>query len=311
VTRRALVLFLFLLGCKRSVELRRIQLPGFSLELPSSMHYTGDGKTDYRSGQLHDIGDRYVVFVAWQPGEAATVEEMPIAVKAVGEVVPQLARMSMSPARSYVIGSQQATRLDTSYEGVAITFIDISCGKRSVMVAFGAEREFEQTRDRILDSFQCHPNAAEDTAIAAAVPIGVDDPSLVANWFRVKNDDAFAMSDGQLILVAVSVPNAGDMTGMVDKIIPTMFDAAGAKWLGGKREQHGAREFQRGVMEADGERTAGVISIWRCDGTNDALMVLALAPDEDAVTTAIDFVGKLRCARRDDPPLPLRAPSGQ
>jgi len=303
--RRALVLLL-VLGCKRSTELKRVELPGFSLELPASVHYTGDGKTDYRAGTVRDVGDGLVVFVGWQFGEIASVDEMPVAVRAIVEAVPALARIELAQARSVEIGGQKATRIDSKIEDVAVTFADITCGKRSVMLGFGAARDFEATRDRILASFQCHP-AAADEALAEAAPIGVDDPAVLAGWSRVANEDAFAMTNGRLAVVAVGAPSGGSVTGVLHRMIPTLFASIGAKWQERGRETHGGREYFRGTMTADGEETPGVIAAWPCgDGGDDALIVLALAP-EDALDDAIAFIGKLRCARATDAPLFPRA----
>ncbi len=301
--QRLALALLLLVGCKRSVELHRVDLPGFSLELPASVHYAGDGKTDYRSGSVRDLGDRLVVFVGWQPGEISTVDEMPVAVRAIVAAVPSLAGLSLSPARAVEVGGQKATRIDSKIEGIAVTFADITCGKRSVMLGFGAARDFEPTRDRILASFRCQPDAAEDAALAAAAPIGVDDPAVLAGWSRVANDDAFAMTNGRLAVLAVAAPSGGSATGVIGRMIPSLFAGVGAKWAERGRETRGGREYVRGTMTADGDETPGVVAAWACgNGGDDAVIVLAFGPD-DAIDEAIDFIGKLRCARRSDPPL--------
>ncbi len=303
--RYVVVLLVALVACKKKLDFQRTQLPGFSLELPSSVHYKGDLQADYRQGKVSDVGDRTIVFVTWQPGEIISPEELPMAIKALGDAMPILKQLTLAPAQSVEVNGQKATRLQAKIEGVDLVFVDVTCGARSVLIGLGAAEGFEVLRDRVLGSFHCQADAGEDAALANAAPIGIDDASLLAGWTRVPNDDAFAMTNGKQIVLAVGVPNGGTMSGLVDKMIPVMFQAAGATWQESGRETRGGRELQKGVMISDGDQTPGVIVTWTCDNHEDALLVLGLGPDEAAVSEVGDLIVKLRCARRGEPPLPL------
>src|SRR6478736_1372119 len=117
-------------GCRERLELRRVELPGFSLELPRDV--TAEPSAEYGEGQVTFLRDNRIVVVSWQTGAIATVDEMPVVVRTIGVAVPALHDIQASPARSTKVNGHDATALDATIEGVQVSFTDISCGKRSV-----------------------------------------------------------------------------------------------------------------------------------------------------------------------------------
>ncbi|MCE9574058.1 MAG: hypothetical protein K8W52_13005 [Deltaproteobacteria bacterium] len=87
------------------------------------------------------------------------------------------------------------------------------------------------------------------------------------------------------------------------KVLPTLFGSAGMTWTRDHSVTRGDRLYEVGRMSIGGESTPGVLGLWACPGRADA--VIAFAIGADAADGVIDFLGKLRCARPDDPPLPL------
>lgn len=302
---KAWVVVLALVACKKDITYEKSSLPGFSLELPSSVRYHGDPKTGYATGKISDVTDRWLVFVTWQVGSIVTPEEMPMAVDAIRPALPILTHMTVAPAQAVEISGQKATRLATKVEDIDVEFDDVTCGARSILIGLGARADFHAFRDRVLGSFRCQPDPALEATLADAAPIGVDDPQLLAGWKRLANDDAFAMTNGKLVVLAVAVPNGGKLTSLVDKMIPSLFQSAGATWQETGREHRAGRELQRGTMTADGDQTPGVIATSTCDNGEDALLVLALASDDAGIAEVSDLIVKLRCARPGDPPLPI------
>jgi hypothetical protein len=307
---RRLALLACLIACRdNSVSYHRVEFPGFTLELPTSVTWSGDTSADYREGQTNTTTVDQVVFISWQTGTPTSVEDMPVLVRTMAAVVPGLESATMKPAHAVSYDGQPAAEMDVTSRNVDMTFADITCGARSVLVGIGASHDFAALRSRVLGSYRCHPIAAEDKAIASAAPIGVDDPAALATYWRMSNDP-FTLTNGTSILVAVSIPSpTGVDAKTLQQVIPSMFKGFGGGWDNGESfdrvvaGQH--RTFQQGTMTIDGEKMAGVLALWTCTGGKTAVFALGLEQDAAAMPAAIDRIAKLRCARRTDPPLQL------
>ncbi|MCE9574059.1 MAG: hypothetical protein K8W52_13010 [Deltaproteobacteria bacterium] len=172
-----LALVLGVAGCGDKVTFHVVEFPGFSLEVPTALTYDGDPKVEYRAGQTQGQAGRRLFVVGWQPGPNATVDEMPMFMKAMATALPGGASFHAGTPQTLTIAGHPATRLDSQIETMTLSMVDVACGKRSVLIAVGAERGVDEVREHMLASFDCHPIAAEDAAIGTtAVPIGVDDP---------------------------------------------------------------------------------------------------------------------------------------
>jgi hypothetical protein len=300
-------------GCKKRIEYHRVDFPGFSLEVPEGMDYGKDPVTEYRAGQVQWQDGSRLVIVSWQAGSRATVEEMPLLVRTMAMAIPNGAKLESDPAQTVTVSGHQGTRVDARIETMSLSLVDIDCGKRSMMIGVGAMRDLDAMRKRVLDSFQCQPIAEHEQPIGtSAVPFGVDDPSVLAGWERVQNDDMFTMSKGTTMFLALQVPRGDKASALVlDKAIPELMTATGAAWtnldMETRKTKWGERMFRRGHVKVDDEVMAGVVTVWPCDGRADAVLAMAFVPTEAELGATIDFISGLRCANPDDPPIQLPA----
>jgi len=308
------ILLVALAGCRGDkLDYHRVEFPGFSLEVPTTIVYAKDLATEYRAGQAEAKDDSRLVTLSWHPGAHMTVEEAPAMVRAMSEVSPKSMAFKGEPGRAIKIGGHDATQIDarigTGTGTMSLT--DIACGKRAVMVGVIARFGGQAVRERILGSFDCHPIAAQDASLsaAAAAPFGIDDPALLAGWHRRNDGDQFAMSNGELLVVVTQRPRNEDVTEKLDQYLPTLLGAAGWRWTGSRIEtrqaQGGERTFHHGRISMEGETANGVVTVWNCPGRTDAVMVFALSMTGGELTPAVDLLAKLRCVKPDDPPLPL------
>jgi hypothetical protein len=312
--RTLLTVMIALCACKpRQVEYKMQEFPGFSVEVPESMSAGADAK--YRQGEAHvELGAK-VVMVSWQLGAIASSEELPQLMKSMGALFPKLGHIEPGAGRATKIGGQAAIELDANVEGASVYFADVTCGRRSVQFCIAGASDVEDMRRRVVPSFQCHPIAAEEQALANGAPIGVDDPSVLKGWSRMANDDAFTIGDGHAILTFSDVPlNAEDIApGAMRRLIPQLFKAFGGKWESGRTEIRTVggqqREFQLGTMTTDANKLPGAITLWPCPDDGGAVMALALMIDDSPIASSIDLITKLRCPKPGDPPLPLAEPA--
>lgn len=302
-------LVLLLAACDAGVEYHRVEMPGFSLELPKQATFNGDLKTQYRTGQVEARFGLKFVAVNWQVGAIATVEELPSIAKATAAAMPDGARITTQPARTEMVNGHKATWLDAKIETVEVSFVDIECGKRSVMIGMGAASGFEAMRSRILRSFTCKPGEADEKAIASAVPIGVDDAAVLHDWFPVPNDDAYTISNGALMAVFAEVPHTAIDGRTLEKVLPSLFAAYGGNWTASRREKRaalgGEREVHFGTMTLDGGALPTALALWPCGARGDMLMGMVMRMDGADLEPAATFLTKVRCAQPSDPPLSL------
>lgn len=300
-------------GCKKRVEYHRVEFPGFALDVPEGMNYGKDPETEYRAGQVQWQDGSRLVIVSWQAGSRSTTEEMPLLVRTMAMAIPNGTKMESDPAQTVTVNGHQGTRVDARIETMSLSLVDIDCGKRSMMIGVGALRDLDEMRERVLGSFQCQPMARLEQPIGtSAVPFGVDDPSILAGWVRVQNEDMFTMAKGTTMLLALQVPRGDKASALVlDKAIPELMSATGAAWtnhdMETRKTKSGDRMFRRGQVKVEEEVMAGVVTVWPCEGRADAVLVMAFVPTDAELGGAIDFISGLRCANPDDPPIQLPA----
>jgi hypothetical protein len=308
----ALLLLLLLLAglgaCREKPEFHKVEFPGFSLEVPTNLTYGTDLVVEYRAAQRQAIVGGRVVLVGWQPGPRATVAEMPALVQAISAALPGSDMLESEPATEIAVGDRTATRLVARNDKMTLTFIDIECGKRSVILCLGGSGDVDELLDRMVGSFDCHPIPAQDDAIGTtAAPFGVDDPKVLAGWHAIDNDGTFTIANGELNVIALQIGHVGDEAAKaLPKILPPLFEAIGARWTVERSDTRRGRVYEHGKVIANGEAPAdGIVTLWNCPGRDDGVVGLALAPAGTDMTLAIELLGNLRCARPDDPPLPL------
>ncbi|MEO8698404.1 MAG: hypothetical protein ABI867_00135 [Kofleriaceae bacterium] len=301
------------MACKpRELEFRRFELPGFSLDAPDFF----DGKrTDflYDDDSLVAQDGLQVMSVTWDQGEILSVQELPTSVKAVMAELVKDQKLELEPARAVTIGGQSATRVDGKMGILDMTFADITCGGRSVMIQLMAPR-VEVLRERVLGSFTCTPDPAKEKAMGARVAIGVDDPATLAGFSYADKPGTTPMSisDGEAVAVFDTTTGDSEDLELLRKLLPKMFGVhTNIVMSPGKRETRGAgareRVFDHGVVTLEGgEKRWAVTTLWRCEGsTKEAVLALVLVADPARAATSVDWLMKIRCARPGDPPLPL------
>jgi hypothetical protein len=312
VGRAALVLLL-VAGCGERVEYHRVEFPGFSFEVPTAVTYGEDRTTEYRAGDVEARGSSWLVKLEWHPGAITSVEEMPQLARAFRVGIPESVESEVGPARAIRVGGQDATQVDILIATSPTSIIEIACGRRTVMVSITTRGAIQAMRDRILGSFDCQPIAELESKLGAgASPFGIDDPALLASWYRVDDEDEFMISNGELMVHASQRPGIMERFG---DYLPAIFSATGGSWTSGRSETRpnpaGERTFYHGrmVMEGDAKDAMNAVATaWRCSGRSDAVLVFAFSPSGSDLAPAIDLIAKLRCAKIDDPPL-LLAPA--
>ena len=307
---RALLLIPVLAACgsKTPVEYHRVALPGFSVELPTYMK--ADPSVAYREGQIQANFGVRVMLVSWQLGGIDPVDKLPATVRS---IVEQFAtkRIELEPARSEQVGGQPATRVDGRFADVSFSFADVTCGTRSVLLGLSGLRDFEQMRDRMYQTFTCTPVPTDEAelvaaakAVAGSVPIGVDDPATLAGWRRVDDDPVtLTITNGKTIAMFAAMPpeQATDGKAIVPQLIAGgVFVATGSTSIG---TPTALLDIERATIQADGETSYASVAKWSCDDrTVVGVLFGAKVIDRDA---ASPWLGKLRCGKPDDPPLPL------
>ncbi len=297
---------LALAACDK-LDFHQVELPGFSFEAPTWMAVPKDAQ--YRAGQIEARKGTRMVVVTWQAGGIMTPEEMP---GAIGVAIEQVARgeqISLGPARTVTVGGQQATQLDATSGSVKVTYVDIVCGKRSVMIGVIAVSKFETMRDRILGSFRCDPDPGRDAEIGDVVPIGSDDPATLAGWhFTDADREVFAITNDELVAVFGETAVVEDVG--IDKLrtmMPAFLGAGGATFTpadGGRETRalaDGSRRiFEFGDLTTDGERMSAVTTLWECDDHVRLVFGLVVLPDAARRGAAVDWLARLRCSRPGD-----------
>lgn len=319
LARRSIIVAALVLtaGCKeRGLEFSRIELPGFSIEVPTFVK--APVGPEYHRGELQrhkfpGVAVPTMIGLTWQAGEILTNEEMPAMAKVVIDSFAGSLKTTYGATTSVTVGGQKATRLDASLDKVSMSFVDITCGKRSVMLSLAALDNFQAIRDRMLDSFVCKPIEAEEAKLGSKFPVGADDPTVFEGWrFGDEDRSVMTITNDELVVVFVETPKPDNVSlEQLRSLVPKLLDAAGTTFtpsndppetrnLGSER-----RIFERGTLTAEGETSAAVTSIWMCPDGARTVIALAVVSEGIATKAAVDFISKVRCAKAKDAPLPI------
>jgi len=305
---------------KKSIEFHRLELPGFSIEVPTFVK--APVKPEYRAGDVQrqqfpgNIEVPTAISVSWQPGAIMTVEELPATARVLlAEFVPKGTKTTFGAARTVTVGGQTATQLDAKLATVDALFIDITCGKRTVMITIATVEHFTTIRDRMLKSFVCKPVEADEAALDSLVAVGADDPKTFDGWRYADTDHSVVnITNGEMVVVFAETQKPdGIELDTFRKVLPQLFGASGATFTpdtdgretrtlaGGER-----RQFERGKVTIEGETVAAVLSLWACpDGKRAVFGFAMIVLPEIPASKAIDFITKVRCGKVGDPPLPV------
>jgi hypothetical protein len=298
---------LALLGACDKLEFKPLALPGFSVDAPTFLEAPANAQ--YRAGQVQAQRGTKLVSISWQAGAAMTPEEMPGAIRVAIEHVAKGQGFNLGDAKAVTIGGQKATQLDAHSGEVKVTYVDIECGKRSVMIGVVATSQFETLRDRVLGSFHCTPDEAQEKLLGDLVPIGADDPATFAGWHYADDDRSiFSITNDELVAVFIETTtlDTPEMS-KLREMIPSFLALGGASFVatdGGAETKTLAdgskRSFDRGELVVDGNRTPAVTTFWTCDDGVRLVIGLLVAPEADKLASGIDWITRLRCSKPGD-----------
>jgi hypothetical protein len=294
-----------LAGCDK-LEFKPLALPGFTVDAPTFLKAPANAQ--YRAGQVQAQRGTKLLSISWQVGAAMTPEEMPAAIGVAIEQVAKGHNFQVGAAKAVTIGGQKATQLDAHSGEVKVTYVDIECGKRSVMIGIVGTSQYETMRDRVLASFRCTPVEAEEKLLGDLVPIGADDPATLAGWHYADDDHSvFSISNDKLIAVFMetTVMEKREMA-KLHELIPTFFALGGATFTSdGHIETRtlpggATRTFDRGQMTVEQGTASAVTTYWTCDDGVRLVVGLLIAEDDDQRTDAIEWAARLRCSKPGD-----------
>ncbi len=310
--RFAIAVAVAALGCSKAkveVEYHKLALPGFAVEVPT--HVKADPSAAYIEGQVQSKFGYRVVLVSWQLGGIDDVEKFPTTVRTIVDQFAIAKKLTFEPAVATKIGGQAATRVDGAFADVKLSFADVTCGARSVLLGVSGLRDFEQMRDRLFASFTCTPIPDQEKELIAvaraavgSVPIGVDAPDTLAGWRRVDDDPVtLTITNGKTIAMFAPMPleEATDGKAIVPKLVAGgVFTKTGSMMTGNPKS---ILEIERGTIVSEGETSMGAVTKWTCDDRAVvAVTMSAAAADRDS---AMQWLTKLRCGKPDDAPLAL------
>src|SRR5512140_3606999 len=191
--------------------------PGFTLDLPS-----GDIRSEdhsYATGKLMIAknGGTSVFAVQWEPGGKLEPDELKMAAAA---IAPALGGAAGPSSVTQVAG---VDTIQFSSDKGLFELSMIPCGVRHVMIATGGASGTEALHQRILASFACHPDPAQEaTSASLPFPLALDLP----DWKVLTRDGSqLQLTDNKAVLILQAVPRDVDMD--IIKMIAPMFKAQG------------------------------------------------------------------------------------
>lgn len=317
--RLRLVMALVLAGCgsyavpptappSSPSEFRRLELPGFSIDVPAGLGVGGGNITDYRAGEIKMQGSGQAFEVIWGVGRVYLGDQLTEMVRARVAAEFPGHRYELRAPQTTIAGPHLASVLEFTVDDREVAWVSIDCGKRAVTLHISGP-QLVALRDHILDSFDCHPVAATELALDRS-PIGVDEPDLLSDWHQIPNDKGLLLTNDVFALVFQLAPGSDMLTAEFRNSLPGLIKAlTGGVWSNTRLEKRwtrdGERIFQHGTIEALGERRPGLFVAWRCGDQSTFGLAVPLIAVSD-LDSVVELIMKLRCARPGDPSLHLR-----
>ena len=304
-------LVLLLAACKpRPEAYHRVELPGFSLEAPDVL--VAKPGLAYREDDLDGERGLTAVSLSWSVGELSEPDDFGERVNLVVEALAKGEKVEMMRARKTKVGGQDAVRIDGKVSILHITIVDIACGTRTITIQVTGT-SIEDLRDRVLASFSCKPDPAQESKTAVApVPVSIDDRSVLAG-FRYSDDDRTMLSitNDKLLVVFHGITGLSDEPELMRTLLPKLLESAG-EYLpdSALRETRKGpkgieRVYQGGWLTIDGERHLVFSSVWTCDEKNSVVAYVVVLDKAVERGPTIDGLNKFRCAEPDDAPLAI------
>lgn len=311
-------------GCRRDRALayERVELPGFSIELPKSPNMgpivTASDRERYPAGQIKRGQVREPVHVAalsWQPGVLSTQEELTDMIKIMATAMaskPVTPRIT-SPARADTVAGKPAMRIGVTIEPLELELVEVTCGGRAIQIMVGA-RAPGPIIERMLRTFDCHPDPAREPELATdRAPVAFDE---LTGWSAMANPEAFTIINGTTVAVfsVTSDAHQVEKLGFV-KVVGAMIETMFGAWTLDTSERptrHGrTRDLVFGDAVDDGEAIRIAAGLWPCPVGPAVIGLVMQASDGDRAQfreTAIDVLMRARCLNPGETP-PALAPA--
>jgi hypothetical protein len=274
-------------------SLTKRALPGFSLALPSGE------KTEqvaYVTGNvtLKRVGDGTgVVIVEWEPGTALSSDEL-------RQMVPVFAKLiTKNAGTTKVIAIRGPDRkpLDTllfETDHVDLELTSLSCGVRHVLVATAATSGLARLHQRIISSFQCHPDAAQEAQSGELpFPLKLDLPG----WHVVSKDSEVTQiaHDSASMILRTLAPTP--QTPNLAEFISMTFEQMGAHVTILEKND----DFIKVYLQDKDPTATGWIALVKCPQA--FALVLALVQSDAAGTELYARVKVARCLQPGEAPV--------
>jgi hypothetical protein len=279
--------------------LTKRELPGFSIALPKGE--TASETIGYPAGSvmLQHVGDGSgVVVISWEPGGNLTQDEL-------RAMMPLFAKSVTQDSGTTKLGSvagPDGKPIDTivfDTDNLDMELTMLPCGVRHVMIATAAGSGVMPLHQRIVASFSCHPDTAQEaTATSLAFPLALDLPG----WHLVAHDDEVTqISSDDASLVLRTLPPAIKTPDLATFIGPA-FEQTGAHV---EIVDKSGGDFIKVKLEDQGDTGMGWVALFRCP-TGTAL-VLGLGHDDKTVTALYAAIKATRCLKSGEKPTEFRA----
>jgi hypothetical protein len=278
----------------QDIDYRLLELPGFALHVPVALGPGAGSIDEYDAGKVKLVGNQNGLTLEWWVGGV----DMDMLAALFKSNLPPDTDYEIKAVRTREVNHMKAAQLDARVGAAQIRFVDVGCGRRHVFFTF-----VNLESEPVLATFECRPDAANESRTVPTATVAVDDPETFAGWSVVTTNDKLSLRKGDVLLVFIGVDNATDAP--ADVLLSVLLRQDGASWRNGhanKRHVFGTdRELQMGAMERQGISTPGVASAWWCGTKRVYAMGLAI---HGSIAPAVDAIVKVRCPKPSDPQLP-------
>jgi hypothetical protein len=272
-------------------DLRQRPLPGFALDLPAGT--TVEDGVLYRTGRLTIRGTvpwQFSVQVEWEPGGLFGDESADAFTRLLANVFDAPARPLGPRTRSAVPGAAPTLSWAVAFGPVRSWITQTECGARRMLVMTGGEDVgVDQLHRRVVASFRCRPDPAEERAIDD-VPVVF---ALGPGWFLVSKDpEQLALTNRRTLVTARPLTRASEDDDIIGRI-----KATGG--MPGIKIGERVGDDWRIQFLLDGKPSPGWMSLRPCTGTSLILLLSSMdAPGDDGRR----WLARARCRKPNEKP---------
>jgi len=272
------------------VALRTRALPGFEIKLPAGD--ISDNGFQYRDGRLTIHGTspwKFSMQVTWEPGGLFVDEQADALDRTLTTVFEAPARPLGPRTRTATSGAAPTLSWAVANGSMKTWVTQIECGaRRLTMMTGSAHAGVEDLHRRVVASFRCLPDSAEERMIGD-VPVVFD---LGPGWFRQSREiEQLELTNRHTLLTARSLPRPSVEVDVVENLKTT--------GMPGMKIGDRVADDWRIEVTVDGEPLHGWLTLRDCVGTSQILLLMSVdAPDDDGRR----WLARGRCRRLDEAP---------